>query len=455
MMKRRDLLTRTPAVVAIALALPAVVHGAAAKQRPNVLVIFADDLGYADLGVHGATDVRTPAIDSLARGGVRFSNGYTSSPLCSPSRAGLLTGRYQNRFGHEFNEGPFPHPPAWGLPLTEKTLADRLKAAGYATGLVGKWHLGPEAPFHPQRRGFDEFFGFIHASHLYLGVKPDSVNPILRGTSPVDEPEYLTDAFGREAVQFLDRHKDHPWFLYLAFNAVHSPYVATPKYLERQSAVVDDKRRTYTAMVAAMDDAIGRVLDRLQTLGLDERTLVFFVSDNGGPLGDGGRNGPLRGSKGQTWEGGIRVPFIFQWKGVVPGGRVYDHPVIHLDVFATALAAAGVSVRTAPPLDGVDLVPFVVGRKKPAPHDALYWRMGHQMAVRSGKWKLVKAQIRDTMPLPVEEAVAGAQLFDLARDPNEEHDVSAQNPHVVRKLAGRWKAWAARHHLPRWIRRPK
>ncbi len=432
----------------VALALPTAALGAPPPQRPNVLVILADDLGYADIGVHGARDIRTPAIDSLARSGVRFSNAYASGPVCSPTRAGLMTGRYQNRFGHEFNPGPRPHPAGWGLPPTEKTLAGRLKAAGYATGLVGKWHLGIEPAFHPLKYGFDEFFGFMDAGHSYVDSKADPVNPILRGTTPVTETEYLTDAFRREAIRFVDANARHPWFLYLAFNAVHAPMQATPAYLDRHKAIADGKRRAYAAMLSAMDDAIGAVLDRLRALGLEERTIVFFLGDNGGSGGSGASNVPLRGAKSQTWEGGIRVPLIVQWKSVIPAGKVYGHPVIQLDVVPTALAAAG---KTAPGLDGVDLIPFVTDRNKRPPHEALFWRMGDQMAIRTDRWKLVKSAGRRDKPTRADVVLAGAQLFDLAADPSEQHDLAARNPAMVRKLAAAWTAWDAQLPRPRWL----
>ncbi len=285
-----------------------------------------------------------------------------SGPYCSPTRAGLLTGRYQQRFGHEFNPG---NGPELGLPLSETTIADRLRSAGYATGLVGKWHLGAAPEFHPQRRGFDEFFGFLGGAHSYF---PGQGAPIYRGTSEVKEPGYLTDAFGREAVAFIDRHKAGPFFLYLAFNAVHTPMDATDARLKRFEAIADTRRRTYAAMLTAMDEAVGQVLDKLRAEGLDEDTLVVFFSDNGGPTMPGttinaSRNDPLRGSKRTTLEGGIRVPFAWRWTGTLPAGTVYERPIIQLDVLPTALAAAGVEAEPGWRLDGVNLLPYLSGRE--------------------------------------------------------------------------------------------
>ena len=317
---------------------------AAEPRKPNVIVILADDMGYADVGVNGCKDIPTPHIDSLAKNGLRCTNGYVSHPYCSPTRAGLLTGRYQQRFGHEFNPGPpTDRTPGIGLPLTETTLADRLKAAGYKTGLVGKWHLGhTDDAFHPLNRGFDEFFGFLGGSHSYLRSGTGHT-AIYRGKQEVQEKEYLTDAFAREGVAFIEKHKAEPFFLYWAFNAVHGPMEAAEKYRARFPAIQEPKRRTYAAMLAALDDGIGRGLARLKEAGIEDDTLIFFLSDNGGPEAvNASDNGPFNGVKGTAYEGGIRVPFLVQWKGKLPAGKVYDQPVIGLDISPTALAAAGV-----------------------------------------------------------------------------------------------------------------
>ncbi len=344
--------------------------GAGAKRRPNIVILLADDMGFADAGFQGCKDIPTPNLDSLSQRGVRFTSGYVSGPYCSPTRAGLLTGRYQTRFGHEFNPGGGD---TVGLPLTEATLADRLKAAGYVTGLVGKWHLGSGPNYQPQRRGFDEFFGFLGGADSYFA---DKGPPILRGTDVVEEKAYLTDAFG-EAVAFIDRHKEQPFFLYLAFNAVHTPMHATDARLQKFNAIENKTRRTYAAMLWAMDEAVGQVLAKLTAAGLEEDTLIFFFSDNGGPVMpgttiNGSSNTPLRGSKRTTLEGGIRVPWVIAWKGKLPAGKVYDQPIIQLDVLPTALAAAEVAVDEK--CDGVNLVPHLTGAKEAAPHETLYWR---------------------------------------------------------------------------------
>lgn len=413
--------------------------------RPNILVIVADDMGYGDIGVQGCRDIPTPHIDSIARRGIRCTNGYVSAPQCSPTRAGLMTGRYQQRFGHEHNAAL----PDSSLPLDQTTLADRLKAAGYTTGLVGKWHLGSDARHHPQSRGFDEFFGFLGGANPYLPRGNTGVVPrILRGTEDAHEKEFLTDAFAREAVAFIDRHQTEPFFLYLAFNAPHGPLEAAPRYLQRFEGIEDEKRRTYAAMVSALDDGIGAVLTKLASAGLDENTLVFFISDNGGPSEvNASRNTPLRGVKGETREGGIRVPFLVRWTGHLPAGILYDQPVIQLDIYPTALAAAGVAVPADARLDGVNLLPYLMGRKTDPPHETLFWRFSfppgrpdsYKWAVRQGDWKLLTDIGRGDRPASAGNVI----LVNLPADIAERHDLSEQHPEKARALQDAWKAWNA------------
>jgi arylsulfatase A-like enzyme len=440
----------------LALAAPAAFARAEDPRRPNVVVLLADDLGYADVGFQGCRDVPTPHIDSLAKDGIRCTAGYVSGPYCSPTRAGLMTGRYQQRFGHEFNPG---NDAGHGLPLSETTLADRLKAAGYVTGLVGKWHLGAAPERVPQKRGFDEYFGFLGGAHPYF---PGQGAPIYRGTAEWKETEYLTDAFAREAVAFIDRHKGRPFFLELAFNAVHTPMNATDDRLGRFSTVADPQRRTYAAMLTAMDEAVGRVLDKLRAEGLERDTLVVFFSDNGGPTMrgttiNGSRNDPLRGSKRTTLEGGIRVPFVWRWPGRLPAGAVYDQPIIQLDVLPTALSAAGVGLNPDWKLDGVNLLPHLTGRETRPPHEVLYWRLGGQMAVRQGDWKLVSydpvADERADRPVAKGKGAAGVtprKLYNLARDVGESHDLVAEHPEKVKELERVWNDWAAQLARPLW-----
>ncbi|MEX2262038.1 MAG: sulfatase [Bryobacteraceae bacterium] len=421
----------------------ATIGRAAAIRKPNVVFIVADDLGYGELGCMGNPEIPTPHIDSIARNGVRMTQSYVSAPVCCPSRAGFLTGRYQTRFGHEFNLiGPESLKPGVGLPLDETTMADCLKQAGYATGMVGKWHLGADSRHLPLQRGFDEFFGFLHEGHFfaplpYRGMitrlrvnEPpyDDSNPILRGEDAVEEKEYLTDAFTREAVSFIDRHKDHPFFLYLPYNAIHSPMQAKVTDVRRfKHSIHDGQRRVFAGMLAPLDQGIGEILDRLRRHGLNEDTLVFFISDNGGPTAElTSSNKPLRGGKGQLFEGGIRVPFLVQWQGTIPPGRVIEHPVSAIDILPTAVAAAGAKL---PPkaLDGVNLLPLLAARTSQPPHETLFWRYGMNVALRKGDWKIVRQRE------PGKEDPA-FQLFDLARDSPETQDLASKKPDLLQSL---------------------
>jgi arylsulfatase A-like enzyme len=426
----------------------------AQARRPNIVVIVADDMGYADIGVHGSKDIPTPNIDALAKSGVRFTDAYVSGPYCSPTRAGLLTGRYPQRFGHEFNIGMIEAHRDAGLPLSETTLADRLKAAGYRTAVIGKWHLGTAPQFHPLRRGFDEFFGFLSGAHSYLNPE-DSTNPLLDGTTVVRETQYLTEELSDRAVSFISRQKSNPFFLYVAFNAVHVPIEATNKYVARFQHIADTTRRTYAAMLSAMDDGIGRTLEALRAQRLEENTLIFFFSDNGGPTTRAGINGssnaPLRGSKRTTWEGGIRVPFIVSWKGRVAANTTYSQPIIQLDVAPTALAAAGVAPGRKANFDGINLLPFLSSRPTAVPHTSLYWRLGAMMAIRKGDWKLVKMHDRPFEGDPEELSdLTGAQLYNLKADVAEQSDVAAKHPEKVRELEDEWRGWNRQLSKPAW-----
>ncbi len=424
--------------------------------RPNILVIVADDLGYGDIGVHGGKEMPTPNIDALAAAGVRCTSGYVSAPYCSPSRAGFLTGRYQTRFGHEFN----PHvgeEAKLGLPLEQRTIADHLRAAGYATGLVGKWHQGFSRAHHPQARGFDDYFGFLVGGHNYLLHRDaegkfgsaHSHDLIYRGRERQRLDGYTTDLFTDETIAFIDRHKGKPWFLYLAYNAVHTPLEVLKKYGDRvPKSVKDPQRRGYLSLLIGLDDGIGRVTAHLRKTGQEKQTLIVFFSDNGGSgrkpflAYNTGVNAPLRGDKGQTLEGGIRVPFFLTWPGRLPPGKTYDQPVIALDVLPTACAAAGIRVPTG--LDGVNLLPHLAGETAEAPHEALYWRFGPQKAVRKGRWKLV-----DWRDFEARQN-SGWRLHDLAKDVGEKDDLSAAQPEIVKDLARAWDDWNARNVPPLW-----
>jgi arylsulfatase A-like enzyme len=451
---------RTHLVWLSALATPGVLLAADPSStragRPDILVIVADDLGYGDIGVHGGRDLSTPNIDALAARGVRCSDGYVSAPYCSPSRAGFLTGRYQTRFGHEFN----PHEgdeKKLGLPLNQRTIADRLREAGYATGLIGKWHQGFDAAHHPQSRGFEEYFGFLVGGHNYLLHRDAdgqfgssySKNMIYRNRELQKLDGYTTDLFTDEAVAFMDRHADKPCFLYLAYNAVHTPLEVLDKYgASVPASVTDAERRGYLSLLAGLDAAVGRLTDHLRRTGRDKNTLIFFFSDNGGSgrkpflAYNTGVNAPLRGDKGQTLEGGIRVPFFISWPGKLPGGKTYSRPVSTLDVLPTACAVAGAAVDAE--LDGVNLLPYLAGDDVRAPHESLYWRFGPQKAIRKGRWKLV--DWRDF----VTRRNSGWQLFDLAKDVGERTDLAATKPEMVAELSAAWDAWNGHNVAPLW-----
>jgi arylsulfatase A-like enzyme len=428
----------------------------AKPKKPNILVIVADDLGYGDIGVHGGKDVPTPKIDALAASGMRCTNGYVSAPYCSPSRAGFLTGRYQTRFGHEFN----PHvgdDAKLGLPLDQRTIADHLRGAGYATGLVGKWHQGFDRAHHPLSRGFDDYFGFLVGGHNYLLRKDAeaefgsvySKNMIYRDREVQKLDGYTTDLFTDEALAFMDRHADKPWFLYLAYNAVHTPLEVLEKYGDRvPKSITEPDRRGYLSLLIGLDDAVGRVTSYLSKTGKDKDTLVCFFSDNGGSgrkpylAYNTGVNTPLRGDKGQTLEGGIRVPFFVAWPGQVPAGKTYDQPVIALDILPTACAVAGAKADAE--FDGVNLLSHLTGENTKAPHEALYWRFGPQKAIRKGNLKLM--DFRDFE----EKKNSGWQLYDLAKDIGEKNNLAKSQPEIVAELSAAWDKWNKLNMDPLW-----
>ena len=433
------------AILSLAQSLQAVTN-----RPPNLIIILTDDQGYGDVGFHGCKDIPTPNLDSIAASGVHFPNGYVSYSVCSPSRAGLLTGRYEQRFGHERNPAWEPENRQSGLPLSETLLPAALGKVGYTSGIIGKWHLGAHPDFHPLNRGFNEFFGHLGGGHRYFadeltikdtldarsGNESDSYKLwIMRDRTPVRTTNYLTDEFSAEAVSFVERQKDHPFFLYLSYNAPHGPLQASEKYLSRFPNIPNERRRTYAAMVSAVDDGVGQLMSKLRELNLETNTLVVYLSDNGGPTPDNASsNRPLRGNKGNPWEGGIRVPFAAQWPGHISKGLVYEPPVISLDIFATIAALAHAPLDPARPLDGVNLMPFLTGKNSSAPHDAIYLRMFDKgaYAVRSGDYKLV---IPGKTNAPV--------LFNLTQDIGEAHDLAATHTNELNALEKKRATWNA------------
>ena len=439
----------------------AICSSLSAATQPNVLVIIADDLGYADIGVHGGKEVPTPNIDALAASGVRCTSGYVSAPYCSPSRAGFLTGKAATRFGHEFN----PHvgdEAKLGLPLDQRTIANVMHDAGYATALVGKWHQGFDEAHHPQSRGFDDYFGFLVGGHNFLLHKDaepkfgtaHSHDLIYRGREVQRLDGYTTDLFTDEALSFMNRNAKKPWFLYLAYNAVHTPLEIVEKHQSRlPTEVKNPARRGYLSLLLGLDDAIGRLMAELKAK--HPNTLVFFFSDNGGSgkrpffATNTGINTPLRGDKGQTLEGGIRVPFFVSWPGQLPAGQVYEHPVSAMDVLPTAVHVAGAlapdhAAKAAATLEGVNLLPHLKGENTAAPHETLAWRFGPQKAIRRGNWKLV--DFRDMEA----KSQSGWQLYDLSSDIGESKNLATEKPELVAELAKAWDDWNAKNMPPQW-----
>ena len=419
----------------------------APTSPPNLIVILTDDQGYHDVGFNGCKDIPTPNLDSIASNGVRFTSGYISSPFSSPSRAGLLTGRYPERFGYERDSGWQPNNPDSGLPATETTLADALGKVGYETGMIGKWHLGSNPAMHPLKRGFNEFYGFLGAGLRYLpeDLTIDQTRKaktedeswclwLMRNQEPVKTTNYLTDEFSEEAVRFIARHQDKPFFLLASYNAPHAPLQATEKYLSRFPKIIGLHRKTYAAMMSAVDDGVGSMLAELRKDGLEERSLVVYLSSSGGALdANSSDNYPLRGSKIYPWEGGWRVPFAMQWPGHLPKRMTYDQPVLSLDIFATITALANAPISPERPLDGVNLVPYLTGQKAGPPHDAIYLRMPVMgaYAVRSGDYKLV-----------VPAAGQAAQIYNLSKDISELDNLAGANPALVKELERKHVAWS-------------
>jgi|TARA_B110000881_G_C18559975_1_gene509181 arylsulfatase A-like enzyme len=413
-------------------------------SSPNVIVIISDDQGYADVGFHGSKEIFTPNIDRIANNGVVFSEGYVSYAVCSPSRAGLITGRYQNRFGYTRNILLAPKDSLMGLPLTEQTLPDVLGKANYKTKAIGKWHLGAHESLVPERRGFDEFFGFIIGGHRYF---PEDltindltearrqmdgyITRIYDNGNRIDTKKYLTEELSNNAVKFIEDNSDNPFFLYLSYNAPHTPLQATKKDLERNMHIEVEKRRTYAAMVSSMDDGIGLILDKLEEKKISDNTIVIFFSDNGGvEWYNFSDNGVLRGIKGDFFEGGIRVPFTMQWPKKIKPGITYDKPIIALDVFATVASAASAEKYIKNDIDGVDLLPYLTGDKFGLPHEYLYWQNRDKDidVVRDERYKYLRIKNDE-------------YIFDLKNDISEETNIINSSKPIYNRLKSKFKEW--------------
>ena len=433
---------------ALAFALTAALAGGLrAAEKPNIIVILADDLGYADVGFHGCKDIRTPHLDQLAASGVIFTKGYVNHPFCAPSRAALLTGRYQQRFGFENNVAFDPANNLMGIDPSETLFPQRLQKVGYTTGAIGKWHLGASPPFHPNKRGFDHFFGFLGGGHDYFNIdlrqpmNEGYLQPLVRNDQPATFDGYLTDVLSDDAVRFVEENREKPFFLYLAYNAPHGPMQAPEEDIARYNDITDKRRRTYAAMVDVMDRGIGKLIATLETHQLRNNTLVFFLSDNGGPLssqakpqgGNGSSNGPLRAGKGSLYEGGLHVPFIASWPARIPAGIRYEHPVIALDIGRTAVQQAGGDTRIGKPMEGVDLLPFVLGEKKEPPHENLFWRTAD-----NGRWAVLASDGTKTVQ---DNSGPEPELYLLSNDISERNNLRSSRPDLYQTLRKHWETW--------------
>ena len=471
----------------------------AGERPPNVVLILADDLGFNDISLHSGETLpdgspTTPNIDAIAAAGVEFRNGYAANAVCAPSRAAIMTGRYSTRFGFEFTpffrigvtiidwvqqRNPAPLPTvidhdlaaqmqpigALGMPADEITLAEVMQGAGYRTAHIGKWHLGGEGAMRAERQGFDDSLNM--SSGLYLPVDSESVvNAKLEfssidkmvwtamryaaefnGTGQFAPSGYLTDYYTDEAVRVIEANRHHPFFLYLSHWAPHTPLQASRADYDALAHIEVHRARVYAAMIRALDRGVGRVMATLRDNGLEDNTLVIFTSDNGGAgyLGLPDVNHPYRGWKLTLFEGGIHVPFFMQWPARIAAGTVFDHPVAHWDVFATATAAAGANLPDDREIDGVDLLPHLAGAVDAPPHETLFWRQGHHQAVRHGNWKLIVGE---------RETAAGREtkrwLFDLANDPTEQRDLAMDQPAHVAALQALLDAHNAQQAAPLW-----
>ncbi len=443
------------------------------KDKPNIIIIYSDDMGYGDVGYNGVEDIKTPNIDKLAHEGIEFTQGYVSASVCGPSRAGLLTGVYQQRFGMGENPSASGFPNTVksresGLPTTQTILPEILQENGYVTGMVGKWHLGAGENLRPYNRGFDFYYGFINGSHSYykarneFGKKKDFW-PIFRNDKMEEFDGYLTDKFTEEAEGFIKKNKNKPFFLYLAYNAVHHPWQAPQHHLDSVANITPNGRKVFAAMTWALDLGVGEIRSTLKELGIDDKTIIIFISDNGAGRNKkntkyskkdpewGNKlnsNGQLRGYKGDTHEGGIRVPFVIYWPNTiinsVKNGKKYTLPVSNLDITPTLLSYLNIDVTYD--FDGVDILPHMTGVESIRPHEIMYWRRGDDYAIRKGDWKLSwNDQGKDSNK---------KLLFNLAEDPFEKNDLSVQEPDITNELQEIFDAWDCKLPNSKWWKAP-
>lgn len=416
------------------------------SKKPNVIIILTDDAGYADFGAFGGKEIPTPNIDSLIASGVKFTNAYVTASVCAPSRAGLLTGRYQQRFGFENNMSGKPtegfKKEDMGINPKENTFADEMRGNGYRTMAIGKWHLGDQEKHFPLNRGFDEFYGFVggHRSFFPIkkGITAEEIIYNNKSIVPEDSVTYLTDMWTNKAISFMRKKSDKPFFIYLAYNAVHTPVDAKKEYWDKFSSISDSGRRSYAALMTSLDDHLGRLRQTLKENNLDENTLILFLNDNGGATNNSSDNGFLRGMKGSKWEGGIRVAMAMVWKNHLPSNATFDYPVNSLDFLPTVLAAADAKQVGENKLDGKNLIPYIKGENTTAPHEALFWRRGVAAAVREGNWKLIRVETNPIL------------LFDLSKDLSETKNLAKENPDVVKRLLSKLANWEKGLSKPHW-----
>ncbi|MDV7188022.1 sulfatase-like hydrolase/transferase [Lutibacter sp. TH_r2] len=413
-------------------------------NKPNIIIFMADDMGYQDTGFTGSKDILTPNLDKIAETGVIFEQGYANHPFCAPSRAALLSGRYPYRFGFETNPAYDPANPLMGISPDEKLFPERLQEVGYTTGAIGKWHLGASDKHHPNNRGFDYFYGFLGGGHDYFQIDLTKrvweayLQGLVRNKKPASFDGYLTTALSKDAAKFVNDNKDNPFFLYVSYNAPHMPLQAPKADIERYSHIKDRKRRIYAAMVDVMDRGIGEVINALKENEIYENTLIFFLSDNGGPIssakqptkGNGSSNKPFRGGKGNFYDGGVHVPFIASWPAKIPAGT-YNYPVNSLDISRTIVEVAGANALTSNKMEGVDLIPFVLNKQKDAPHNAIFWRSGSNFSVLdSNGMKHVK-----------DKDSKNSELFNLSNDKSESSNIIESNSERAEELLSKWKEW--------------
>ncbi|MAT79243.1 MAG: N-acetylgalactosamine 6-sulfate sulfatase [Flavobacteriales bacterium] len=431
------------------------------NDLPNVIIIFADDLGYNDISFHGTSDISTPNIDNIGKNGVFFTSGYLTTPFCSPSRAGLITGRYPDSFGYGRNILFAPKDPNMGLPITEFTIADLFKTKNYKTGIIGKWHLGAHESLRPNSRGFDEFFGHLTGGHRYLPeeltlqdeTKVKAHNQayrtkILRNKTRVDIDDYLTDEFSDEAVKFIENNSDNPFFLYLPYNAPHGPIQAPEKYVNRFPNIKNPLRKVYAGMISSMDDGIGKIVSKLKEQNIYNNTIIFFLSDNGAPkkrwTEKERANYPFSGYKGSDLgEGGVRTPFFMQWPNKIKAQSIYNNPVSSFDIFATMKSIINPDFKLPNQIHGKNILPYVLGENSGKPHESLFWKINGdfkienndtirgnpRFAIRSNNYKMIVDKDGNNF------------LYDLDKDISEKDNIALEFPEIVNELRKKIDDW--------------